>query len=269
MNSFLAKLTNLSYEMFGIFLPGLFGIALCTGDLVIALTVSGTYSPQEVLKAYSTIVAEQLYSMLAGLAITSYIMGHLLKWLSKNGLKSVLPIGGGSSEQKSNSQPAKKLKINKRWVRFLLLLNERPLPPNESVEIVELVKLSWQRLASALQLGDLKLSKRAFYLLAKTYIWDRDRKSLLATYQNKYTFHRSLATLFSVQVWISLIVAASFYIFSSGGLTVPIFLSLAGISLILVRVFTTSFEYFWTLLGDIVCAELLVQLSSLDNSAKA
>lgn len=81
--------------------------------------------------------------------------------------------------------------------------------------------------------------------------------SLVTNYQNKYTFHRSLAVLFSLLAWISLLS----FVFHFCEYREWWFLVTGAISLSLLRLFSGSYLHFWTLLGDAVIAELLVEFS--------
>lgn len=145
----------------------------------------------------------------------------------------------------------------RRWARFMLF--RKPIYPARAHS--PNMSLSYQsasaRLRSALHLPDSE-EWRPFYLVGKALAGEQMSKSLIATYQNKYTFHRSLAVTFALAAWAiaGLAVASG----PDSALETLTFLAGMGAASIFVLISCHQFEQNWRNLGDAVIAETLVVL---------
>lgn len=107
--------------------------------------------------------------------------------------------------------------------------------------------------------SDRELSWREFYPLAKDFIANSNRRSLLSTYQNKYTLHRSIAAAGAVTFWLTLACMIGARVtYWTGFASYPNWLLLWFLllsSVAMVWGFSATFMFYWTLWGDTIVTE--------------
>lgn len=246
MDQLLSKLTNLGYEVLGIFVPGLVLILFlffgwwCLGPLAEIWTFN--FLPQARIREASGLLSLLNSDIRAGLLIVlivaAYFLGHLLHWIGRS--------------------PKKPVPKPKWYRRVWLCLTFRIPKPEHSYEP------SLQPL-----LDDAKpffgLSPaaewRQFYPVAKSYLAANLQTSLVSTYQNKYTLHRSITAASVVWFWLSLVasIAAAFKVCAANSHPIwfPL-LSSMPISLLLIWGFSDSYRFHWKLWGDTIITEAYV-----------
>jgi hypothetical protein len=243
MEALAAKLASLSYEIFGIFLPGLVG-AVFFLDFWWAL---GAVPPA--ISRGS--LPEVSYALMRQVNVTAfdygvillfvYFLGHLLYWLSRN-------------------HGAEKTSAFRRVISCLLFRIPRP---QESFH--EPYKDLMDAAARKFYLPIDANTWRRFYPLAKVTLAQRLSRSLVSTYQNTYTLHRSITTAAALLFWstfasvIFVLVFRSALIFGPSALTLKprwpgLAFNLLG-SLGVVWGFSDSFAYNWKMFGNTVITE--------------
>ncbi len=183
--------------------------------------------------------------LVAGLFFAWYLIGTFVKFLSR----------GASAGPSSRAR------------KVLRLVGiERPSPTKSSHEALEpLLKRCYSLMEAQTRLSHLEW--RQYYPLAKAVVMQGGSHSLLPTYQNKYTLHRSLASLcalaFLAASLLLVVYVVLLFIPSDAGarlawwwwsptMLVTIWGHLA---------FTHSYHYNWTLWGDTIITESLALLS--------
>jgi hypothetical protein len=246
MDQLLSKFTNLGYEILGIFVPGLVLMLFllfgwwCLGPLAGMWTFN--FLPQARIREASGLLSLLNSDIRAGLLIVlvvgAYFLGHLLHWIARRPKNPV-------------AKPS--------WYRRVWLCLTFAIPkPEHSYE----PKL--QPLLDAakpfLGLGP-QAEWRQFYPLAKAYLSANLQTSLVSTYQNKYTLHRSLTAAAVVWFWLSILATAGALIeicfADSQPLWFPLLLS-SPLSLLLVWGFSDSYRYNWKLWGDTLITEIFM-----------
>lgn len=226
----------------------------------------------------------------------AYFVGHLLKYISKQWWWCLNPnrkrpaslpsevvepttsqVGGASSTGPSQTSPwYARLRqwLLRQWLlkklgsaaaatlsasRWLLIAPRQPkdnYPPSMQ-KLFEKVVQAYQ--ARGEYSGDLKWT--GFFPVARACVMQRGRKSLLMTFQNNYTLHRSLATLSTICAWAGIVLLA----YSSATLLLPLGVQAKGhgvgllavvlVALVAKQVFTVNYEYSWSKWGEHVIAE--------------
>lgn len=256
MDALLDKISNLNYELFGLIFPGflaLLGIVYFGG---IGFYIIEEFSFSNFTNTFETIYRDYTFVLFIGLLIFSYLSGHVLKWISKDGIWKLLPPLGFVQ----NKLP----RIETVWIRFFLLAGDtNPVGSNHRDSFKKLKDALAKKLSSIIPIEGMDETLEDwddFYFISKSYIGQSDTKNLLANYQNKYTFHRSLASLFSILIWISL---GNIIIIWKSGVAVYMILVVgahAFLAYLLLRNFVASYVSCWKLFGDVVVAELVVEL---------
>ena len=246
MDTLLSKLTNLAYELFGVILPGMLA-AVLLGLLWSALgpTVelwSFSYVPTlstGTLNAISTWPDSSQVAIASCLVVALYFLGHALNWVSRG-----RPSTSGVPPE--------------RWKRILLVLRFQFPKPQSSFDN----SLSRLFAASAAKLSpdSTPLTWREFYPVAKAMINQNLKYSLVATYQNKYTLHRTITAASAALFWLSLLslIAGVITRIIVGAHASPnwlLLLVLLVASLGAMSGFSSSYLYTWTLFGDSIVTE--------------
>ena len=254
MDALIGKLTNLGYEFFGIFLPGTLAVLMwslvwiAAADVVPWMTW-GTLPEltwSEAKDAIGQAIAWSAFMSVLLMITLAYFVGHLLAWVARGG-KRYEQVGfwhhvwGTLRFQPPKQEPSYNLKLKPAW-----------------------------RWAGKRLLGEkLDLTWPLFYPAAKTYLLQKRIPSLVTTYQNKYTLHRSLAVAAAVTAWGALVVAIL------GLISAPVFgarvaphwfatIVLAAGSLVAVWGFSSSYLYNWTLWGNYLITETYVSLRVIE-----
>ncbi|ALS96055.1 hypothetical protein [Xanthomonas oryzae] len=239
MDQLLTKITNLSYEIWGIFVPGLIMLLFflftwwCAGA-VAGIVTFGFVAPAEVKTVTGFIGLlnnEVKIGFIAGLAVAAYFAGHLLHWISSSPKDKSKKFG--SIERVISCL---RLSIPKSAVPYDDFL-EKQL--SESKEYLSMpAEATWPE----------------FYPVAKAFLASRLQSSLVTTYQNKYTLHRSLTAAAVVWFWLNIIVlmiGACFCYFGIPAqpkwfptIAAPFF------AIALIYGFSDSYQYNWKLFGS-------------------
>ncbi|MDA5339070.1 hypothetical protein LRM36_11680 [Stenotrophomonas maltophilia] len=245
MDQLLAKLTNLGYEIWGIFIPGsvflLFSIFTwwCAGPIAGAVTF-GFLAPAEVksVTGFIGLLNEEVkFGVLAGLTVAAYFSGHLLHWVGRS------PKGEAVKYSTSaRIWQCLRFSIPKSTVSY------DPFLEDQIMECKDFLKMprdsTWQQ----------------YYPVAKAFLAANLQSSLVATYQNKYTLHRSLTAAAVVWFWMSVLflIASAIrvhYMPDLGPKWFPLTLSPA-FAVLIVYGFSDSYQYNWKLFGNSLITEI-------------
>lgn len=173
------------------------------------------------------------------LLATWYFLGHLILWVSRS----------GPSVARKDLGSVKRLVLSLRF----------NIPKPDTMFDPKLEPL-YRAVCSKFAPDDALIEWRQFYPLAKCFISQRLVSSLVTTYQNKYTLHRSITGASAVLFWLTL--ASTLLI----GILTPInsasmqpnwiltVFVLAG-SLLLVWGFSDSYMYHWQMFGNSLVTE--------------
>jgi hypothetical protein len=246
MDALLGKITNLAYEFFGVFLPGVLGslfLAVLWGALGPLVT---TWS----LSAVPTLTLRSLANFenrLSGLAAWTaalflfaiwYFLGHALHWLSR--------VRGGDAESGSSLK-------SRMWALV------RVRVPKLSCSYDPRLQGLFEAASAKLSRTNVPLIWREFYPVAKTLLSQKLTYSLVATYQNKYTLHRSICVASAWLFWLSVLANAgalltqcSSDVFPGNWLLLVLLPIAAAVSAL---GFGSSYLYAWTLFGDSIVTE--------------
>ncbi|MEE9302962.1 MAG: hypothetical protein V3U84_04165 [Thiotrichaceae bacterium] len=255
MDALLDKISNLNYELFGLIFPGFLALLGVSYYVSIDYYAIREFPFSEFTTTYKLFREDYMLVLFIGLLTLSYLFGHILKWVSKEGIwKSLPPLGIIQS---------KLPEIETLWIRFLFLAGKTNPSKNHRSSFETLKGSLAKALSNKLSLDGMEDTLKNwgdFYFISKSYIGQSETKNLLANYQNKYTFHRSLASLFAILIWVSLASLIMFW-FEDAPWFVYILIGVhTFFAYILLRHFVSSYMYFWRLFGDVVIAELAVEL---------
>lgn len=244
MDGFWNKLDNLAYELFGVVLPGLVASVLlialwyALGPLIPLWSFA--YVPElthESIRYFVRVVPFARESTtIIGTLLVWYFLGHVLNWVSKG--------------RSSRESPRKELQRVWSFLRFRV---QKPSEPYDTSLKELFVKVS-DRFSP-----NRELTWREFYPLAKNFLVNSDRRSLLSTYQNKYRLHRSIAAAAAATFWLTLIgMLAARMSYVLGSTNYPNWLMLWFLivaSFATVWGFSATFMFYWTLWGDTIVTE--------------
>lgn len=128
--------------------------------------------------------------------------------------------------------------------------------------------------ACAEQLGipDDKDTWRRLYPVSKIILAENLTRSLVSTYQNKYTLHRSITGASVVLFWLSLLSLLSslfFYNFFHPSIFSIIKLGVLDlVSLFLIWGFSASFSYYYLMFGNVIVTETFSVLSNMTGKRR-
>lgn len=253
MDAFLNKLEGLNYEIFGILMPGFFfllGLGCLYSVEVFVLGIRNELSePLNLLWALEDF--RFFFFTTVVLVLFSYLPGHILKWVASHGVWQFLPL-----------KPFEKFSFDGLKSCYFLC-GVKTTHKQSFNPLFEPLKIAVQgqlsKNAGCATAPDLS-NWSVLYVVAKNYILTGQRPSLLNTYQNKYTFHRSLTAAFSLLVWVSAITSAYVGLRFSDWKAVAASLGFGLICFLLIGVFYSSFNYFWRIWGDYIICESYVRL---------
>ena len=250
MDALIGKLTNLGYEFFGILLPGTLAVLMwsllwiAAAD-VVPWTTRGAVPELTLSEAMDTVGQaiewSAFISVLLMIAL-AYFVGHLLTWMARRG---------------------KRHKHVRRRDHLVGTLRFRPPKQEPSYDLR--LKPAWKWAGKRLLGKKLDLSWSLFYPAAKTYLLQKRIPSLVTTYQNKYTLHRSLAVAAALTAWGALVVAilgllAKVIGAQAAGPHWFATVVIAAGSLFAASRFSSSYLYNWTLWGNYLITETYVAL---------
>lgn len=248
MDDLIAKLKNLSYELFGILFPGfIFELFFLLWWVTLGSNASKfTFGllPEFTVDKASELVNSLTSNTGIGIAIPSlisaYFVGHILHWISRSSSADNATIEN-SFMRVWHALSFRVLKPNENYYPSLDPLYqavEKKFRPDESVSF------TWQQ----------------FFPLAKCYLAENLPSSLVSTYQIKYTLHRSITASAVILFWFSVIELIYGIIYSNicdssqpfyfGGLTILVLVSLG-----LVWGFSDSYTYNWRMFGNTIITE--------------
>lgn len=255
MDQLFSKLTSLSYELFGIFVPG-FILSLflvwwwwCVGDL--SLIVSFGYLPvigmRGVSQGFGLVPDEIKLGLVVYIVVVSYFLGHLINWVGRS---------GGAKESVATSKIRRAASNLGRCLIFSV-----PKPRESYYQNLDpLLSFSIGRLGLPSEASNWS----AFYPVAKSWISQDLQHSLISTYQNKYTLHRSLTIASVIWFWLSATMIVFWLAFSchfnAGPRLIPMVLSIV-FSLMAAWGFSESYKYNWQMFGNTVITESFMLLS--------
>ncbi|MDZ7685371.1 MAG: hypothetical protein U5O39_10560 [Gammaproteobacteria bacterium] len=239
--------SNLAYEFLGVFLPGmivsvfllLFWIALGPATPHWTFGVLPEFSMASLDAGLNSLSPISGASIVIPLFAIRYFAGHLLLWLGRNAT---------SREQE-----------HERWAQQIWRCITFRIPqPTETFD-PELKDL-FDSVKSEFAAGEIELGWRQFYPVAKSYLAQHLRRSLVVVYQNKYTLHRSIVAASILLFWLSLIAFAlsiflPFWFEIPVAEKLPMALLLAGF-LALIWAFSSSYAYHWRMFGNTIVTEL-------------
>lgn len=245
MNELLARLTNFSYELFGVLLPGvvasLFGLLLWSalGPLVPTWSFNNLpeFSISELGVLLNALGVATGIGTLIPLIVIWYFLGHLLLWIAK-----------------SWHAPFSKQDTGMRRLVLTLTLRipkpQDPYDPN--------LRPLFDAARKAFSTDGVELAWRHFYPVAKSYLSRELTSSLVANYQNKYTFHRSVATASAILWWLSALGTIGGLITLKANGIQPHWIFLIGLlalSIFNAWGFSGSYLYHWEMFGNTIITE--------------
>ncbi|MEL3953495.1 hypothetical protein [Stenotrophomonas bentonitica] len=244
MDQLIAKITNLGYEVWGIFIPGLIFLLFmvfawwCAGP-VAGLATFGFLAPAEVksVTGFIALLNEEIkFGFLAGLAVAAYFSGHLLHWVGRSPKGKAVELTWMARVGKCLT-----LSIPKSPLSYDPFLEDQLAEGKAFLEMPS--GAIWQQ----------------FYPVAKAFLAENLQSSLVSTYQNKYTLHRALAAAAVVWFWltVAIIIVSAVVSFAHNGYSpkwFPLLLS-PFFALAVIYGFSDSYQYNWKLFGNTLITE--------------
>ncbi len=254
MEQLFNKLTSLSYELFGIFVPG-FILSLflvwwwwCVGDL--SRVISFGYLPvigmRGVSEGYGLVPDEIKLGLVVYVAVASYFLGHFINWVGRS---------RGVKESLAESKRVQMISNLGNCLRFSV-----PKPRDSYYKNLDpLFTVVVERLG----LPESAQIWGSFYPVAKCLVAQEVKYSLISTYQNKYTLHRSLTIASVIWFWLTLFVFFFGMIFSCHFHAEPRWVPLAIsalLSLMAALGFSESYRFNWLMFGNSVITETFMYI---------
>lgn len=246
-NVFSSVISNLAYEFLGVFLPGiivsifllLFWIALGTATPVWTFGVFPEFSVIKLDAGLNSLSPVSGVSIVIPLLAIWYFAGHLLLWVGRH----------ATSGQTGDESWAKRIW---RCITF------RIPQPNESFD--ERFKDLFDNVKKDFSPEGIDLEWPQFFPVAKSYLSQHLRRSLVFVYQNKYTLHRSIVAASVLFFWLSL-TALALSLLLPHLLDMPVpeappLILLIGGFLALIWAFSSSFAYHWQMFGNTIITEV-------------
>lgn len=244
MELLLNKLSNLSYEILGIILPGFITLILFillivgTGDLLPAF--SNDFFPRLTLRSTSNTLESIGVRTGVGIAgpaiLIAYFIGHLLHWISRS--------GKGDDELVKNN-------FKRTWLSITFRVPKHSTSYDKNLQpLLDALKPKFHLSPEA--------EWRQFFSPAKHYLIRTSNTSLVSVYQNKYTLHRSITTGAALIFWLS-IISMAIGIISAHFLCVePRWIPLCFLAvgcLVVTWGFSDSYAYNWKMFGNTIITE--------------
>ncbi|WP_444438357.1 hypothetical protein [Pseudomonas sp. A6] len=258
MGELIGKLTNLSYELFGIIIPGaiitlFFAIWLASLGNIPTILISSNFpilTIKKIVEIIGITFTENGFGTLIPLLLSWYVFGHITQWFSRYSSKD--------SDEKIWF-----------WKRIGLSLILRPPRPKEKYDqkLEELFIQSSKKLSRS----DNVLPWEQFFPVAKNLIARSIPNSLISTYQNKYTLHRSITITSAFLFWLDLAGLAISFILSrvschTVDTNLPLQILIIPVSIFLVWGFSGGYEFNWKMFGNTVVTEAYSVLNFPKNS---
>lgn len=244
MSELLGKLTNLNYEFFGVLLPGVATSTLIVlawivlGDVVptISFQVVPKLTPDVFVAWVKGIGKDNWLFYVVPLLACWYFLGHSVLWVSR------------SRTHEYSDEPSAIARV----LRALVFQTCRPAHSFEPK-----LKALFEEVKKKFEKDDLKFDWRQFYPVAKNYLAQHVTYSLVATYQHKYTLHRSLVCTAALFFWL-LAAGGMFSFILQPNVPQPLWgwlLICIGGALVLVWGFSGSFIANWLMFGNTIITE--------------
>lgn len=244
MEQLLNKFSNLSYEFFGIILPGFITLILFIllivgiGDLL--PTFSNDFFPRLTLRSTSNNLESVGVRTGVGIAgptiLIAYFIGHLLHWIFRS--------GKGDDNLVRNS-------LKRTWLSITFRIPKHSSSYDKTLQpLLNAIKPKFHLSPEA--------EWRQFFSAAKHYLTRTSSTSLVPVYQNKYTLHRSIATGAALIFWLS-IISIAIGLLAAHSLCVeprwiPLFFLASG-CLTVTWGFSDSYAYNWKMFGNTIITE--------------
>jgi len=254
MSELITKLIGLSYELFGVILPGLIlslfllltWVALGPAIPIFSLGAIPTFSMSNLNVFLDALSIASGISIIAPLLVIWYFLGHILLWISRSGP----PL-----------EPGQNTGIRRLGLTIVMRIPK----PGDNFDPALAPLLSPVCAAFNLERDNAKW--RILYPISKCYLSRALPTSLVSTYQNKYTFHRSVAAASAVLFWLSSLgTVGSALILYAGGPT-PTWALLVTLLLASIAIawgFSGSYQYHWQMFGNTIITETYSLLNSPD-----
>lgn len=245
MDQLIAKLTNLSYEFFGVILPGIVAALFLSIWWVAVGQAAPVWSlgffPQLTSKNAATIVESISLKTGVGSAIPAlviaYFLGHILLWIAR---------AGDPDDDAFKSA----------WRRVKRSLAFRIPKPKKSYD--ERLEPLFELVQAKFATEGTKLAWVQFYPVVKSYLSKNLTYSLVATYQNKYTLHRSITAAAAALFWLNVLtLLAGLASVAAGGPSPRWGFSLVVIAgaVAVVWGFSSSYMFHWKMFGNTIITE--------------
>ncbi len=192
MNTFIDKLLSLSYDFIGILLPGLTATVFILFILIgLDLTVPGfilsgeeDFGVDTVTRLFQDEEGSMQYAPLAIALLIWYLAGQFLKGLSRNVHR--------------DDDLARKV-VPRTWY----FLTFRVLAPE--TDFHRRLAPLFVAVRNRFETEGVSLNWQQFFPIARSHLSQNLTKSLIETYQNKYTLHRSIAIVGVLSFWMTVI----------------------------------------------------------------
>ena len=247
MDQIVAKLTNLGYEVFGIILPGIIA-AIFLSMWWSALGPIAPFWTSGIVPQLQSDNASRIIesiSMKTGigiafpLAVITYFLGHILLWIARSGKPSDTRLKNSFKRTLSSiflQIPKPENSYDPKLQNLYDAVQEKFKSPNAP-------SLPWVQ----------------FYPVVKSFVIRNLSQSLITTYQNKYTLHRSITLAAAGLFWLCIVAGAasalSACVFGAPHPRWGFLAMLAIASTITAWGFSDSYAYNWKLFGNTVITE--------------
>lgn len=183
MDKFVEKISGLSYELFAILLPGIFAI-VCSIVFVSFCQLLTTYSPSLGETLFSTEVKDHQFFAITIVLLAMYLLGQASTYFAK-----------ASYEAKTSESATRLRQLYEMFCEILWSPGSRQRPDN-TYSHVDLDSVTEILRSYGMNIKEAKWN----YIFgpASRLIFQLGRRSMVQTYQNKYTLHRTLAMQFSL-----------------------------------------------------------------------
>lgn len=249
MDVLFAKLTNLGYEFFGIVLPGvvcwiLLGLWWAGLGPVAAYWTCGAVPVFDLAELRAGIEGLSTALVIAGALpalVSIYFLGHVLHWAARSDwlAKAGKPMGADKGSLA-------------RVGRSLIFSIPKPTESFDP-KLKPMFEVVCSRFAAA---GSLEWGQ--IFPVLKSFLLSNLNYSLVATYQNKYTLHRSVTAGAAAWFWLNLLTIPIALIGRAVGGPSAHWVALAmclGAALVLVWGFSDSFVFHWKNFGNSIITE--------------
>jgi hypothetical protein len=245
MDQLLGKIVNLSYEFFGVFMPGFVMVIFLSlwwwalGPLA-PLWTSNAVAPMDGAMILSVAYAINTRNILAegvSVLVMSYFLGHFLLLVARSG---------------EPDQDAKK-----KWTRRVVLALTFRIPKSQGSYNEDLQRL-FARLSVKFSDGEGPLNWRQLYPVVKSYLAQNLKYSLVTTYQNKYTLHRSMTTAGALMFWLSVSALVGAFATACASGTDPHWIPLTALAIFALAIvigFSKSYMDNWEMFGNAILTE--------------